>query len=98
MGAHHRAYVVIAGGGVVLGWVALTPASTRAVYSGVAEVSIYVHPCVRGAGIHRSQGFRIVGVRERIAQHRGRWRDMLLLERHDGGAERWWEVGCNGTN
>jgi phosphinothricin acetyltransferase len=25
-------------------------------------------------------GFRIVGVRERIGQHHGRWRDTVLLE------------------
>jgi L-amino acid N-acyltransferase YncA len=31
--------------------------------------------------LHRAHGFRVVGVRERIAQHRGRWRNMLLLER-----------------
>jgi L-amino acid N-acyltransferase YncA len=38
--------------------------------------------------LHRAQGFRIVGVRERIAQHRGRWRNMLLLERRDECAGR----------
>ncbi len=31
--------------------------------------------------LHLRHGFREVGVRERIAQHRGRWRDTLLLER-----------------
>jgi L-amino acid N-acyltransferase YncA len=36
--------------------------------------------------LHRGHGFRIVGVRENIAQHRGRWRNMLLLERRDGSA------------
>jgi two-component system sensor histidine kinase KdpD len=38
--------------------------------------------------LHRSAGFRVVGVRKQIAQHRGRWRDMLLLERRDGGEGR----------
>jgi L-amino acid N-acyltransferase YncA len=37
--------------------------------------------------LHRSHGFRVVGVRERIAEQRGRWRNMLLLERHDAAAE-----------
>ena len=31
--------------------------------------------------LHRSAGFRQIGVRERIAQHHGRWRDVVLIER-----------------
>lgn len=31
--------------------------------------------------LHESAGFRVVGVRERIGQHHGRWRDVVLLER-----------------
>jgi L-amino acid N-acyltransferase YncA len=31
--------------------------------------------------LHYAVGFRMVGVRERIAQHRGRWRDTVLVER-----------------
>lgn len=31
--------------------------------------------------LHYAAGFRMVGVRERIAQHRGRWRDTVLVER-----------------
>jgi L-amino acid N-acyltransferase YncA len=31
--------------------------------------------------LHHSAGYRTVGVRERIAQHHGRWRDTVLLER-----------------
>ena len=31
--------------------------------------------------LHEAVGFRIVGRRDRIAQHHGRWRDVLLLER-----------------
>lgn len=31
--------------------------------------------------IHEQCGFRIVGRREKIAQHRGRWRDTILMER-----------------
>jgi L-amino acid N-acyltransferase YncA len=31
--------------------------------------------------LHRSAGFRDIGVRERIAQHHGRWRDVILIER-----------------
>jgi phosphinothricin acetyltransferase len=31
--------------------------------------------------LHRSLGFREVGVRERIGRHHGRWRDVVLIER-----------------
>lgn len=33
------------------------------------------------AALHAAAGFRVVGTRERIAQHHGRWRDTLLIER-----------------
>jgi L-amino acid N-acyltransferase YncA len=31
--------------------------------------------------LHQACGFRVVGVRERLGRLRGRWRDVLLLER-----------------
>jgi phosphinothricin acetyltransferase len=31
--------------------------------------------------LHQSCGFRVVGVRERLGLHYGRWRDVVLLER-----------------
>ncbi len=31
--------------------------------------------------LHRAAGFRVVGIRERIGQHHGRWRDVVLIER-----------------
>jgi L-amino acid N-acyltransferase YncA len=31
--------------------------------------------------LHTSAGFREIGVRERIGQHHGRWRDVILIER-----------------
>jgi phosphinothricin acetyltransferase len=101
--------------GAVLGWAALSPVSSRCVYRGVAEVSIYVAARARGQGVgrallaaliadseqqgiwtlqagifpenlpsialHRSAGFRTVGVRERIGCLGGTWRDTVLLER-----------------
>jgi L-amino acid N-acyltransferase YncA len=35
----------------ILGWAALSPASARRVYSGVAEVSVYVAAAARGRGV-----------------------------------------------
>lgn len=37
--------------GKVIGWAALSPVSTRCVYSGVAELSIYVTVLARGIGV-----------------------------------------------
>jgi L-amino acid N-acyltransferase YncA len=31
--------------------------------------------------LHEAVGFRVIGTRERIGQHHGKWRDTLLLER-----------------
>jgi phosphinothricin acetyltransferase len=38
--------------------------------------------------IHRRCGFRVVGVRERIGQMQGRWRDVMMLERRSAVAGR----------
>jgi L-amino acid N-acyltransferase YncA len=100
--------------GEVAGWIAVVPYSSRAVYRGVGEESVYVTERVRGRGVgrallstliesahdkglwtlqagvfpeneasialHRTQGFREVGRRERIGELDGVWRDVVLLE------------------
>jgi L-amino acid N-acyltransferase YncA len=38
----------------VLGWAALSPISTRRVYAGVAEVSVYVAAAARGRGVGKA--------------------------------------------
>jgi L-amino acid N-acyltransferase YncA len=43
--------LVAVAGGEVLGWAALSPVSSRCVYAGVAEVSIYVAANARGLGV-----------------------------------------------
>lgn len=107
--------LVVLSGGTVAGWATLSAVSQRPVYSGVAEVSVYVGAHWRGQGagrlllekliaeseknavwtlqagifpenessirLHRHCGFRKVGIRRRIAQLRGVWRDTVLLER-----------------
>jgi phosphinothricin acetyltransferase len=42
---------VAADGDTVVGWVAAGPTSSRAVYRGVVEHSVYVDPAVRGRGV-----------------------------------------------
>ena len=34
--------------------------------------------------LHERCGFRVVGIRERIAEKRGEWRDVVLMERRSG--------------
>ena len=54
--AHSRLVAVDAGYGrpnEVLGWAALSPVSSRCVYGGVAEVSVYVAGEARGRGVGR---------------------------------------------
>lgn len=49
---------------------------------GLWTLQTSVFPEERAAiGLHRSAGFRTVGVRERITQLDGQWRDQVLLER-----------------
>jgi L-amino acid N-acyltransferase YncA len=43
--------VAIGGDGRVVGWAALTRVSSRCVYAGVAEVSVYVASSARGRGV-----------------------------------------------
>ena len=111
----HRHVAVDADSGAVLGWVAASAVSSRCVYAGVIEHSVYVHAGHRGRGVgaallgalirsseeagiwtiqsgvfpenraslalHERAGFRVVGVRERVGRHHGRWRDTVLIER-----------------
>lgn len=49
---HHRAGRLVAESGIeILGWAALSSVSDRCVYSGVAEVSVYVSAQCRGLGV-----------------------------------------------
>lgn len=111
--AEHRFVATL--GGEVVGWVAVSRVSPRAVYAGVVEHSVYIAAAARGRGVgsallraliesteaagiwtiqsgvfpeneaslrlHRSAGFREIGIRERVGHHQGRWRDVVLLER-----------------
>lgn len=49
----HR-FVAVDHAGTVLGWVAASRVSARAVYAGVVEHSVYVDPAAQGRGIGRA--------------------------------------------
>ncbi|MGK0252141.1 MAG: arsenate reductase [Gammaproteobacteria bacterium] len=106
---------VAEGNAGVIGWCGLTAFSSRAVYRGVAEVTIYVAAAAQGQGVgqqllsqlveaseaagfwtllakifeantssihlHKKQGFRQVGVLEKLGMRDGIWHNNVLLER-----------------
>ena len=49
----------------ILGWAALSPVSSRQVYAGVAEVSVYVAASGRGMGVGRSLLVALIDEAER---------------------------------
>ncbi len=53
----------------ILGWAALSPVSKRQVYSGVAEVSIYIAASARGQGI----GKTLMGALVNCSEEMGIW-------------------------
>lgn len=48
----HR-FVAVEAGGTVLGWVAVSAVSSRSVYAGVVEHSVYVDPAAQRRGVGR---------------------------------------------
>ncbi len=59
----HRLVAVV--GNTIVGWAALSPYSSRLVYAGVAEDSVYVAEAARQAGIGRALLRELVGSAER---------------------------------
>lgn len=47
----HRHVAVDSGSGQVIGWIAVSAVSSRCVYAGVVEHSVYVHPDHSGRGV-----------------------------------------------
>lgn len=61
--------LVIAENGRVVGWSALSPYSSRAVYAGVAEISIYLDPKYQGKGY----GTKLLNCMIRESEKNGIW-------------------------
>jgi phosphinothricin acetyltransferase len=78
----HSVYVDPAaqGGGIGSRLLETLVASTEA--AGVWTIQSGVFPeNAASLRLHARAGFRVVGTRERIGRHHGRWRDVVLLER-----------------
>lgn len=78
----HSVYVAPAARGRHVGRALLTAliASTEA--AGVWTIQTGIFPAnTASLALHHGCGFRTVGTRERVGQHHGRWRDVVMLER-----------------
>jgi len=64
---HNR--IVIEQNGIISGWAALSPISSRPVYSGVAELSLYISPDFRGQGV----GTKLLNALIEQSENNGIW-------------------------
>ena len=60
-----EARLVVRDGDAIMGWAALSPVSARRVYSGVAEVSLYVRAAKRHQGVGSALMAALIGASER---------------------------------
>ena len=80
--AENSIYVAEAARGHGVGRVLLEALLARADEAGIWTIEAGIFPENRASvRLHLVCGFRIVGVRERIGQMNGAWRDVLFLER-----------------
>jgi phosphinothricin acetyltransferase len=80
--AENSIYVAEAARGRGAGRRLLTALLAGAEQAGIWTVQTGIFPeNTASLALHQRCGFRVVGVRERIGQLHGRWRDVLLLER-----------------
>jgi L-amino acid N-acyltransferase YncA len=78
----HSVYVDPAARGRKIGRLLLARLITSTEAAGIWTIQSGIFPeNVASIALHQAAGFRIVGRRERLARHHGRWRDVLLLER-----------------
>jgi phosphinothricin acetyltransferase len=80
--AEHSVYVHADARGRGVGRALLEALIATAEAAGIWTIQTGIFPeNTASMRLHQGCGFRIVGVRERIGQHHGRWRDTVLLER-----------------
>lgn len=78
----HSVYVAPEAAGRGIGRALLTTLVSTTEAAGIWTIQSGVFPENEASlALHRGVGFRVVGVRERIGRHHGRWRDVVLLER-----------------
>lgn len=83
----HSVYVASGYGGRGVGSALLARFVESTEAAGIWTIQSGVFPeNAASLALHRRMGFRVVGVRERLGSHHGRWRDVVLLERRSDRA------------
>ena len=78
----HSVYVHPAARGQGIGRRLLKALITSTEAAGIWTIQSGIFPeNTASMALHRAAGFRVVGTRERIGYHHGRWRDVVLIER-----------------
>lgn len=78
----HSVYVDPAARGRGVGRALLAKLIESTEAAGIWTIQSGIFPENRASlALHDSAGFRVIGTRERIGRHHGRWRDVLLVER-----------------
>jgi L-amino acid N-acyltransferase YncA len=81
----HSVYVHLAARGQGIGRRLLDALIASTQSAGIWTIQSSIFPeNTASLALHLAAGFRVVGTRERIGQHHGRWRDTLLIERRSG--------------
>ena len=78
----HSVYVDPAARGKGVGRLLLSTVIDATEAAGIWTIQAGIFPeNTVSLAMHETAGFRVVGVRERMGQHHGRWRDVVLIER-----------------
>lgn len=78
----HSVYVHPDARGLGVGLALLTALITSTEAAGIWTIQSGVFPeNTASLALHQRAGFRVIGTRERIGRHSGRWRDVVLIER-----------------
>jgi len=86
--AENSVYVARSARGQGVGRMLLEALVAGAEAAGIWTIQCSVFPeNAASVSLHESCGFRVVGIRERIAQRDGIWRDVVLLERRSEAIE-----------
>jgi L-amino acid N-acyltransferase YncA len=84
----HSVYVDAAARGRGVGRALLAKLIESTEAAGIWTIQSGIFPENRASlALHASAGFRVIGTRERIGRHHGRWRDVLLLERRSAAID-----------
>ncbi len=85
----HSLYIAPAASGRGIGTALLDALIAETEAAGIWTIQSGVFPENKASlALHERAGFRVVGVRERMGRHHGRWRDVVLLERRSAVAGR----------